>query len=95
MIIDRQNACDVELTGNLLGLWQRKWLVIGSAQAAADGQTGRGLGRVLDNAVLGDGEASLASPRLLLREKSRDSGQTYPPCFRQRPFLPLAGGGIL
>lgn len=44
MIIDRLTASDVELTGNLLGLWQHKWLVIGSAKAAADGQTGRGLG---------------------------------------------------
>lgn len=58
MIIDRLTASDVELTGNLLGLWQHKWLVIGSAKAAADGQTGRGLGRESDDAVLGDGETS-------------------------------------
>lgn len=44
MIIDRLNACDVGLTGNVLRLWQCKWLVIGSAKAAAGGQNGRSLG---------------------------------------------------
>lgn len=54
IIIYGLNSCDVELTGNLLELWQGKRLVIWSANAVADEQIGKGLGWVPDNAELGD-----------------------------------------
>lgn len=56
MIIYGLNSCDVELAGNLLGLWQWEWLVIWSAYVAADERRVEGsLGWVPDNALLRDG----------------------------------------
>lgn len=59
MIIDRLKACDVELTGKFVGALAAQVVSDWKCKGAADGQTGRGLGRVSDNAVLGDGEASI------------------------------------